>query len=76
MDIILGSLWQLKKKNRALMIGNTVSQQTVKEWPRDRNWLTTDNQPNPGKVSHSSAVYIAYSFQTVVQVLLRPTRTR
>ena len=28
------------------MIGNTVSQQTVKEWPRDRNWLTTDNQPN------------------------------
>ena len=30
------------------MIGNTVSQQTVKEWPRDRNWLTTDNQPNPG----------------------------
>ena len=58
------------------MIGNTVSQQTVKEWPRDRNWLTTDNQPNPGKVSHTSAVYIAYSFQTVVQVLLRPTRTR
>ena len=39
------------------MIGNTVSQQTVKEWPRDRNWLTTDNQRNPGKVRHTSAVY-------------------
>ena len=36
----------------------------------------TDNAPSPGKVGHTNGVDVPYSFQTVVWVLLRPTRTR
>ena len=31
--------------------------------------------PQPVKVGHTTGVYVPYSFQTVVWVLLRPTRT-
>ena len=35
--------------------------------------LLTDNPPSPGKVGHTTGVYVPYSFRTVVWVLLRPT---
>ena len=38
--------------------------------------LLTENPPSPGKVDHTTGVYVPYSFRTVVWVLLRPTRTR
>ena len=38
--------------------------------------VLTDNPPSPGKVGHTTGVYVPYSFQTMVWVLLRPTRTR
>ena len=31
--------------------------------------------PQPGKVDHTTGVYVLYSFRTIVLVLLRPTRT-
>ena len=37
--------------------------------------LLEDNPPNPGKVGHTTGVYVPYSFQTMVWVILRPTRT-
>ena len=37
--------------------------------------ILTDNPPSPGKVDHTTGVYVPYSFRTVVWVLLRPTRT-
>ena len=38
--------------------------------------LLTDNTPCPGKVGHTTRVYVPCSFRTVVWILLRPTRTR
>ena len=37
--------------------------------------VLTENPPSPGKVGHTTAVYVPYSFWTMVWVLLRPTRT-
>ena len=37
--------------------------------------VLTVNPPGPGEVDHTTGVYVPYSFQTVVKVLLRPTRT-
>ena len=37
--------------------------------------LLKDNPPNPGKVGHTTRVYVPYSFQTMVWVILHPTRT-
>ena len=38
--------------------------------------LLTDNPPSPERVNgHTTGVYVPYSFQTVVWVLLHPTRT-
>ena len=39
------------------------------------NCVLADNPPSPGEVGHTTGVYVPYSFQTVVWVLLRPTRT-
>ena len=36
--------------------------------------LLTDNPPIPERVSHTTGVYVPYSFRTVVWVLLSPTR--
>ena len=38
--------------------------------------LLTDNSPSPGKVVHTTGVYVPCSFWTVLWVFLRPTRTR
>ena len=38
--------------------------------------LLMDNQPSPGKVDHTTGVYVPYSFQTIMRVLLHPIRTR
>ena len=37
--------------------------------------LLTENPPSLVKVGHTTKIYVPYSFQTVVWVLLRPTRT-
>ena len=37
--------------------------------------LLTDNPPSPGNIGHTTGVYVPYSFQTVVWVLLHLTRT-
>ena len=39
-------------------------------------FLLRGNPPTPGKVGHTTGLYVPYSFRTVVCVLLRPTRTR
>ena len=38
--------------------------------------LLTDNPLSPGKVGHTTVVYVPYSFRTLVWILCRPTRTR
>ena len=36
----------------------------------------TDNPLSPGKVDHTTGVYVRYTFRTVVQVLLRPHKSQ
>ena len=36
----------------------------------------TDNPSSPGKVGHTTRVYVPYSVRTEVWDLLHPTRTR
>ena len=37
--------------------------------------LLKDNPPKPGKVGHTTGVYVHYYFQTMVWVILRSART-
>ena len=52
-----------------------------REWARTRllgptqGAIPTHAIPQPGKVGHTTGVYVPCSFRTMVWVLLRPTRT-
>ena len=45
------------------------------KWGSSLSVLTYNPPCSPGEVDDTTGVYIPYSFQTVVWVLLRPTRT-